>query len=431
MRVLFLTQYYPPEIGAAQQRLASWACALRRAGNVVTVLTALPNYPTGKIFEHYRGRAMMEEEVAGIRVIRAWVYATKSKRFVPRVLSYVSFTVTASVLGMCRAGAQDWVVVEMPPLFLGIAGLLLSKLKRAKLILNVSDLWPESAVALGVLRNRLVIRLAELLERFLYRRATLITGQTQGIVDGIRARCPEGVPVWLIPNGADVEAFLTTSQGDPSSGIRKEFGLEGKFVVGYAGLHGLAQGLETLIQSARILADHKDVVFAFFGDGPEKERLIRLSDELHLTNVRFYPPQPSARMPEVYSLLDVAVVALKAHPLFEGALPSKMFEAMAAGVPIVVAIKGEAEALTEQAEAGICVEPENPQAMAQAILRLYANPILRRRMGANGQRYVKQYCDRTEIARKFEQLLSQFDDVRGRVDVRGDRVARGAKNAER
>jgi len=397
MRVLFLTQYYPPEIGAAQHRLASWACTLKRAGHAVTVLTALPNYPRGRIFEQYRGRMWMEEEVAGIRVIRAWIYATKSKRFVPGVLSYLSFMVTATVLEMCRAGAQDWVVVEMPPLFLGIAGLLLSKLKRAKLVLNVSDLWPESAVALGVLRNRLVIRLAELLGRFLYRQATLITGQTQGIVDGIRARCPEGVPVWLIPNGADVEAFLTTSQGDPSSGIRKEFGLEGKFVVGYAGLHGLAQGLETLIQAARILADHKDVVFAFFGDGPEKERLIRLSDELHLTNVRFYPPQPSARMPEVYSLFDVALVPLKAHSLFKGALPSKMFEAMAAGVPVVVAIRGEAQALMEQAEAGICVEPEN----AQAILQLYVDPILRRRMGANGRRYVEQYFDRTEIARKF------------------------------
>jgi len=404
MRILILTQYYPPEMGAPQNRLSDLARRLTKAGHTITVLTALPNYPRGEIFEEYEGHVLVEEQVEGMRVIRTWIYATKHKGFVQRLLNYFSFVCTSFALGIWKVGRQDVVVVESPPLFLGISALLMSRLKRAKLVFNVSDLWPESAVAMGMLRNRMLIRLSTWLEEFLYRQSHLITGQTQGIIDSIRARMSDK-KVFLMTNGVNVEAFLRASATSRAGEVRKEFGLEGKFVIGYAGLHGLAQGLETIIQAASLLTQHQDLLFAFFGDGPEKEKLVRLGADSHLTNIRFYPTQPASRMSELISTFDVAIIPLKRLDLFKGALPSKLFEAMAGAAPIVASIDGEARALVEKARAGICIEPENPQAMADAIIQLYNDPPYRKILGENGREYVIEHYDRRRIAKEFERLL--------------------------
>jgi glycosyltransferase involved in cell wall biosynthesis len=404
MRILILTQYYPPETGAPQNRLSDLAKRLAKFGHIVTVLTALPNYPKGEIFEGYRGHTVIEEEIEGIRVIRTWIYVPKNKGFAQRLLNYFSFVFSSLTLGIWRVGRLDTVIVESPPLFLGLSGVFLSRLKRAQLVFNVSDLWPESAVAMGVLQNRTLIKLSKYLEEFLYRKAHLITGQTQGIVDNIQSRFPNK-QVHLVTNGVDVEAFKLVSQISQREKIKKEFGNEERFVIGYAGLHGLAQGLETVIQAAQMLSGYPDLLFAFFGDGPEKERLIRLANQVGSTNVRFYPIQRTARMPEVIASFDIALIPLRKLDLFRGALPSKMFEAMAAAVPLVVSIEGEARILVEKAQAGICVEPENPRAMADAILQLYRDPVRRRTLGQNGQRYVIKHYDRCQIARNFEYLI--------------------------
>jgi glycosyltransferase involved in cell wall biosynthesis len=404
MRILILTQYYTPEMGAPQNRLSDLARRLTIAGHTITVLTALPNYPRGEIFEGYEGHVLMEEQVEGLRVIRTWIYATKHKGFVQRLLNYFSFVCTSFALGIWKVGQQDVVVVESPPLFLGISALLLSRLKRAKLVFNVSDLWPESAVAMGILRNRTLIRLSTWLEEFLYRQSHLITGQTQGIIDNIRVRV-RGNKVFLITNGVNVETFLSASTSSQADEVRKEFGLEEKFVIGYAGLHGLAQGLETIIHAASLLTQHQDLLFAFFGEGPEKEKLVRLSADAHLTNIRFYPTQPASRMSELISTFDIAIIPLKRLDLFKGALPSKIFEAMAGAVPIIASIDGEARALVEKARAGICIEPENPQAMADAIVQLYNDPSYRKTLGENGRRYVIEHYNRRSIAEEFERLI--------------------------
>ena len=403
MKVLLITQYYPPEMGAAPQRLSYLARSLAESGHTVTVLTALPNYPTGKIFDEYKGRFLVEEHTNGLRIVRTWLVVTKSKGFFLRILNYCSFSVLSFFVAAWKVGLQDVVIVESPPLFVGPSAFLVSRLKGARFVLNVSDLWPESAVALGMLRSARLIRIATLLEEFLYRKAHLITAQSEGIVTSIRSRLPDS-PIALIPNGADVSAACPQS-AELRRSMRDEFGFNEYFVAGYVGLLGLAQGLEAVLESARFLSKFPKIVIAFVGDGPEEPRLKSITQESGLKNVRFLPAQPASRMPEVLSTLDVALVPLKRHPLFKGTLPSKMFVAMGAAIPIVGSVEGEARAVIVKSQGGICVEPENASQIAEAILQLYRDPELRKSLGENGRRYVTKHFNRRDAARKFEQFL--------------------------
>lgn len=403
-RVLLLTQYYPPETGACQNRLSEMAKQLVLAGYDVTVLTSVPNYPRGEIFESYRGRCWMEEPLEGVRVLRTWTYVSRHRGFYHRLLNYFSFALLAILLGIWRAGRQNAIVVESPPLFLGISGVLLGWWKRAPMIFNVSDLWPESAISMGVLHNRALIRVAEDLEDFLYKHSYVVTGQTQGIVENIRRRLPR-VPVELITNGISPERFVSTESGRAAARARFDFG--DRFVVGYTGLHGLAQGLETLLDAAERLSNETGILFAFIGDGPEKERLTVLAAQHHLENVRFFPPEPVGNMPAVFSALDAAVVPLKDLPLFRAALPAKLFECMAAGLPVVLSVAGEARSLVERANGGICVPPENATAIAEAIVHLARNRELASTLGHHGARYVRANYDRRAIAERFARLLPQ------------------------
>ena len=408
LRIVLLTQYYPPEVGAPQNRLSDLARRLAERGHAVTVLTALPNYPRGEIYAEYNGRYFVDEHIDGIRVIRSWVYATREKSFSRRLLNYLSFALTSIFWGIWKLGAQDIIVAESPPLFVGISAVILGKLKRAKFIFNVSDLWPASAVALGFLRNPMVIGLSRWLEEFIYWRADAITGQTEGIVDDIRRRVPRK-RVDLITNGVDVQGFPAGTEGSPRSDARAEYGCGKRFVVGYAGLHGLAQGLETVIEAADILRGHGDILFVFVGDGPERERLIECAAQRKLANIKFLGPQARSQMARMYQMFDVAVVPLKRCSIFKGALPSKMLEAMAAAVPVVVSIEGEARLLVLRAQAGIAVEPEDARGIANAILQLSGDEAYRQALARNGRRYVEEYYDRRKIASRFEELLVQVN----------------------
>jgi len=405
MRIIFLTQYYPPETGAAQNRLSDLSKRLTNAGHRVTVLTALPSYPKGKIYPGYRGRLTMIEEEAGIRIVRIWAYTTKKKSFVPRILNYLSFSLLSIVFGWWTLENADVVFAESPPLFVGFSGYLLSKLKDAKFVLNISDLWPESAVVLGVLRNQRLIRCVTWAEEWLYCRASLVTGQTQGIVDSIRTRCPE-TRIHLMTNGVSPEFIVATAQALASrERVRREFGVAGKFVIGYAGLHGLVYGLEVVLKAANVLAKFDKIQFLLIGDGPEKHRLQEKAKLDGLVNVSFFSTLPAARMPEIFTAMDVMLITLRRHDLFKGTLPSKLFESMGAGVPVVAAMQGEAQRVVENAHCGICVEPEDAPAMAEAILTLFRDPALQRRMGENGREYASNHYNRKEIPEQFEDLL--------------------------
>jgi glycosyltransferase involved in cell wall biosynthesis len=405
MRILFLTQYFPPETGAPSNRLSDLADRLANLGHHVTVLTALPNYPQGVIFKGYRGRLMMAEKRNSIQVIRSWIFATRSKKFFPKLINYFSFAILSCIVGIFTVRSTDIVFVESPPLFLAISGYLLGRMKRAKFVLNISDLWPESAIALGVLRNPAVIRCSIWLERELYRRADLITGQTQGIMAGVRNRWPF-TPRALLTNGVAPEFLMKIEAARPSrSKLRQELGFADKFIVAYTGVHGFSQRLETIVRAAELLFSYKDMQFIFWGDGPEKPGLEAMVLAKHLSNVQFVPSQPSSRMPEVLISVDVSVVPLARTELFKGALPSKLFEALGAGVPVVAAVEGEARSLVEASGGGIVIEPENAQMMAEAIVRLFVDSSLRQKLSTDGRNYVVSHYNRKTIAQHFESLL--------------------------
>jgi glycosyltransferase involved in cell wall biosynthesis len=401
MRILIVTQYYRPETGAAQNRLSHLAGHLQAAGHAVTVLTAMPNYPTGEIYEGYQNRLVLDDDKDGMRIIRTWIYTRKSLSFTGRVANYLSFACLAIVFSIWKIGRHDIVIAESPSLFAGMAGLIISRMKSARFILNVSDLWPQSIVDLGLLKNRRLVRLAEWLEQCLYRNANLITGQTQGIVEAIRARVSN--PVVLMTNGVDGKRFLGSSH---TVAMTYEE-CANKFVIGYAGLHGLMQDLDTVIEAARLLRDYKDLLFVFYGDGPKKEGLISLAKAAQIDNVRFYASRPADRMPETFASFDVMVVPLRRLAILKGALPCKMFEAMASAVPILLAGEGEAKRLVCDAQCGIVVEPEHPASIVDAIWRLYRSDADRMRFGRNGRQYVLQHYDRDHIHRRFETLLTK------------------------
>jgi glycosyltransferase involved in cell wall biosynthesis len=407
LRILYLSQYFPPEVGATQTRAHEMARYLAARGHQVTMLTEVPNHPSGIIPPEYRGKLWERAPLDGIDVVRLWVWAAPEKGFLTRMrfyLSYMCMAILAGlVLGLRPGRRYDVVYATSPPLFVGLAGAAIALLIRARFVFEVRDLWPESAVALGELNNPRAVRLAASMARVCYRRARRVVAVTQGIVEGLRAA---GVPrgkISLIPNGANVEQFHPAPAA--AAALRARLGLDGKFVVLYAGIHGLAQGMESLVETARRLRDHADIVFVFVGAGPKKAAVERLKAEHGLDNLLLLPEQPRAAMPAYLSLAGAALVPLRAAPLFEGALPSKMFEAMACGAPVLLSARGEAAAVLAAAGAGRAVPPEDPAALAAAILDLKAQPAEAAAMGQRGRAFVARQYSRREQARRLERLL--------------------------
>ncbi|HBV86862.1 MAG TPA: glycosyltransferase WbuB [Desulfosporosinus sp.] len=397
MRILMLTQYFPPESGAAQVRLKEVAKGLQRSGHQVTVVTAFPNHPSGVIPPNYRGHWRMKDEVDGIPVWRTWIYPVQRGRFWKRLLNYFSF-VFSSFWGLSKVGKQDILFFESPPLFLGITALIYGWLTRTRIIMNISDLWPESAVALGLVNSRWMIKAAEGLEKLLYRKAWKISTQTEGIRDSLLQR---GVPkekVTFLPNGVNLELFAPRER---DAEMARTLGIkEDDFVLIYAGTMGYAQGLESVIQTAVLLKDKPNVRFLFVGDGTEKPMLEALVQEKGLANVIFVDFQPVQEMPRYFSLSSASIVPLKKNKLFEGARPSKMFPALGSAVPVIYSGEGEAAELVLSSGGGVVVAPENSQELAQAILELQKNPN-RREMGQKGRRFVEAHYTWSEIIRNW------------------------------
>jgi glycosyltransferase involved in cell wall biosynthesis len=403
MRILYLSQYFPPEVGATQTRAYEMARYLVSAGHRVTMLAEVPNHPSGIIPPEYRGKLWERSSLDGIDVIRVWVKTSPQKTFSTRMAFYLTYMVNAVLAGLALArGRYDALIATSPPLFVGGAALALSLLRRTPMVFEVRDLWPESAVALGELHSSRAVALAGKLEKTCYNRARCLVVVTEGI----RRRLAErgfGAKLALIPNGANTDLF----RPDPAAGaaLRAELGLAGKFVVLYAGIHGIAQGLETALEAARQLQEAPGVHFVLVGEGPKKADLLALKERLGLDNVTMLPERPRSDMPAFLSAADVALVPLRRLELFEGALPSKMFEAWACGCPIILSIDGEARRVLERADAGLFVEPEDASQMAQAIQQLKQDPALLRHFGGNGRRFVEENYSRQRLAAQLERLL--------------------------
>jgi glycosyltransferase involved in cell wall biosynthesis len=400
MKIGILTQYYEPEIGAPQARLSALANALVERGHEVYVLTGMPSYPTGRVYSGYGG-AFRRETLKGVRVFRSYIYATKSVGMAKRLANYFSFVLSSAVAGCVCLPRLDCLITESPPLFLGMTGYVLSRLKGARWVFNVSDLWPESAARLGAVGNGRALRLAYGLEAFCYRKAWLVTGQSTEIVQNINERFPE-VNTLHLSNGVDTDRFTPAKRDEA---LRRRLVGEGTCLAMYAGLYGIAQGLERVLDAAAAVSDMVNLKFVFVGDGPEKEKLIERSRELGLRNVRFEPPAPSAEMPALVASADIALVPLKTH--LPGAVPSKLYEAMASGRPVLLAANGEAAIIVREHGAGIAVEPGDSGAMAAALRLLSTDLGGQQQMGSAGRRAAVQLFDRRTVVNGFINYLEK------------------------
>ncbi len=405
MRILYLSQYFPPEVGATQTRAYEMARGLVRAGHHVTMIAEIPNHPSGIVPPEYRGKWFERTTLDGIDVIRVWVKASPVKTFRTRMAFYLSYMVSAILAGLFLArGRYDVLYATSPPLFVGAAGLVISYLRRIPLVFEVRDLWPESAVVLGELKNPAAISWAERLERACYHRARRIVVVTQGIFDRLSARGYAPDKLAVILNGANTDLFRYRPPGRQT--VRQKLGLQGKFIVIYAGIHGLAQGLESVLEAIALMQTYPDIHFLFVGEGPVKQNLMQLAGQRKLSNLTFHPEVPRDKIPDFLSAADVALVPLRRSDLFRGALPSKIFDAWACRCPTLVTIDGEARRILSEAQAGIFVEPENPQALVEAILHLKDNPDTCRIMGENGRRAVEKSFSRQAQARQLVDLLT-------------------------
>jgi glycosyltransferase involved in cell wall biosynthesis len=410
VRVLIVTHYFPPEIGAPQARLSGLAATWAADGDGVTVLTGMPNHPTGVLPPSYRRAVRRREHHDGYRVIRTWLYATPNEGVARKTLGHLSFMVSSVLLGWRASGRADVVVVSSPTFFSILSGWTLARLKRARFVVEIRDLWPAIFVELGVLTNRWVIGMLERLELAAYAAADQVVVVSEGFRADLVRR---GVPpekVHTIRNGVDLGRF--TPAGDSSAEhheLRARLGAGADdCLVLYAGTHGISQGLSAIADAAALLDRRATpggaIRFAFVGDGADRQRLERRIMELGLRNVVLLPGVPNAEMPALLAAADICLVPLRNVPLFASFIPSKLFEYLAAGKAVVGSVTGEAAQILAEAGA-VVVPPEDSGSLAAAIAALAADPQLRAEIGRVGRAFVERHYDRSGLAREYRKVL--------------------------
>jgi glycosyltransferase involved in cell wall biosynthesis len=404
MRLIYISQYFPPEVGATQTRAQEMTRHLVKVGHQVTVLTEVPNHPVGVIQPAFRGKLYRRTLEDGVDVLRVWVKTTPHKTFRSRLAFYLSFMVNATFAGLLLArGRYDLIYATSPPLFVGGVALALNAMRRIPFVFEVRDLWPESAVAMGELSNPRYIRWATRLENRCYRQARHVVTVTRGLKDRLIER---GIPeskISVIPNGANTELFRPMPQ--VGAQIRSRLKLTDQFIVMYAGLLGVAQGLHTLVEAARLMQG-EPVHFVFVGDGPTRSSLEERVKEYSLSNVTFTGVVPRTDVPRFLAAADIAVVIFTDTPLFKRSLPSKMFDALACGRPVLLsAPEGEAASVLEQSAGGVHVVPESPEAIVGAVRHLVAYPDQLDRFGKRSRQLVEAHYSRQVQARQLEEVL--------------------------
>jgi glycosyltransferase involved in cell wall biosynthesis len=397
-RLLVLTQYFPPEIGAAQTRLFESAQELSCLGWEVEVLTALPNYPTGRIFEGYQVRKPVREALGGLSVVRLPLRPAQ-RGFLNRLICYYSFVLSIIRWGTRLCRKPDVLFVESPPLFIGQAAAYLAKRWSVPFVFNVSDLWPESAKRMGVVKNNFLLTLAEALELSYYRRAVLVTGTSDEIVESVRRRCPS-TRAEVVTNGVDIDRFgAQHADAEARSLLRTD----GRITFIYAGVMGVAQGLGRILDVAARVRDLRQVQFVLIGDGAERESLRRRVGSEKLDNVRVLGAQPKERIPSLLAAADGVFNVLKFS--IPGAVPSKIYEAMATSLPILFGGEGEGGRRISEANAGLVVPYDDVLALEQGIRQLATQPTLRQQFGNAGRVAAEKVYSRKVIAHRLHELL--------------------------
>lgn len=405
MHILFLTDNFPPEVNAPASRTHEHCRLWAAAGHQVTVITCAPNFPKGKVFDGYRNAWRAEEQIDGIRVIRVWSYITANEGFTRRVLDYLSFMATATLasLGVHRV---DVVVGTSPQFFTACAAHAVGTLKRVPWVFELRDLWPESIKAVGAMQESTAIRWLEKLELFLYRKATRIVSVTQSFKRTLIKRGIDGAKIEVVTNGVDITRF---SPRPKDAALTRQLGFDRCFVAGYIGTHGMAHALETLLDAAerlRALPEGRDIRLLLLGDGARKAALQADALRRGLNNVVFVDTVPKDEVARYWSLLDVSIIHLRRTELFTTVIPSKLFECMGMGIPVLHGVQGESADILRDAGAGEVFEPENADALVAGLLRLKGDPVLLHRYRDQGLAAAQHY-DRAGLGMRMLAILQQ------------------------
>ncbi len=402
MRIVFFTHYYPPEVNAPASRTSEHSREWARRGHEVTVVTCVPNHPSGKIYPGYKNKFFQTEMIDGVKVVRLWTFVAANERFFLRTMNYMAYMIAATI-ALPFLPKVDVIISTSPQFFCGLTGFLARLVKRAPWVLEIRDLWPESIVTVGAMKKGSAIRLLEVIETFAYRQADRIVSVTESFVPHIEARGGAG-KVEVVKNGVDLSLFGCLADGKE---IKRRFNLEDRFVAAYVGTHGMAHGLDTILDAAAVLKNETRIGFMLVGDGAERRRLQDRDEAMKLDNVRIVGQLPKSDMPAVWAATDASLILLRKSDAFKKVIPSKMFEAMAMARPIVLGVEGEARELLENACAGMAITPESAKDLAVAVSKLSGDAELSARFGRKGLVYVREHFDRSKLASRYIEILKK------------------------
>jgi colanic acid biosynthesis glycosyl transferase WcaI len=410
VKILYVSQYFPPEMGAPAARAAELSRHWARDGREVTVLTGFPNHPTGVVPSEYRSkfrRLVTRENLDGVNVVRTWLFPLRNRKAYERMLNYSSFCLSAASTGLFL-NRPDVVIASSPQLLVGLSGWWLAQWKHVPFVFEVRDLWPESLAAVGMGdHNSLLHRLLTKVAGFLYRSCDRVVVVTPAFADHLVQHWHTSrEKISVVENGVESELFSPRNADD---GLRRELGAEGKFVVSYIGTMGMAHGLETLLEAAaRLQHSTPAVLFLLVGEGAEKERIVSLARARGLTNMRFVDQQPREKIPAYICASDACLVLLRKSEVFKTVIPTKMLEFMSCARPVILGVDGQARRVVEDAQAGIFVEPENATDLAQAVTCLATDGGLRESLGRNGRRHILQRYSRQRTAKIYLEVLESL-----------------------
>lgn len=419
MHILFLTDNFPPEVNAPASRTFEHCREWVKAGHKVTVITCAPNFPKGRVFDGYRNRLWQSEEMAGIQVVRVWSYITANEGFVKRILDYQSFMVSATLASLFVRGV-DVVIGTSPQFFTACAAYVVSRLKRIPFVFELRDLWPESIKAVGAMKESAAIRALERLELFLYRKAARIVTVTHSFKQTLINRGVDGEKIAVVTNGVDISRFTPRPR---DVDLVRELGLEGKFVAGYVGTHGMAHALETLLEAADSLRKHPDgdaYRVLLLGHGARKVALIEEAQRVGLDNVIFLDSVPKEEVARYWSLLDVSIIHLRKTELFTTVIPSKLFECMGMGIPVLHGVAGESAEIVRREGVGEVFEPENAEQLVEGLVCMRSDRSTYEKYKTNCLAAAGKY-DRSALAMEMLKVLLETaaDNAVGRPRLGG------------
>ena len=403
MHILFLTDNFPPEVNAPASRTFEHCREWVNAGHQVTVITCFPNFPSGQVYEGIQNTLRpVHEEKDRIKIIRVWSYITANNGFIKRTLDYISFMVS-SILFSSKVHKVDVVIGTSPQFFTSCAAYIVGLFKRVPFIFELRDLWPESIRAVGAIKNKRLLWVLERMELYLYRRSKLIVSVTRSFKGNLIKRGIDGSKIKVVTNGVDLTRFTPHEKDER---LIREFGVKNKFVAGYIGTHGMAHSLETVLEAGQLLMEwgETDIQLILLGDGARKKDLQKRAEVAKIKNLIFIPSVTKEQVPKYWSILNAAIIHLKNDPTFETVIPSKLFECMGMGLPVLHGVRGESAQIVKQSEVGIVFDPENAKQLAEAIIKLRDDQQFAESCRIRSRTAAKKY----DRKKKAKQMLSEL-----------------------